>query len=162
MRKSIGTALLILGAASVATALPHGLSGLTVGFGGHFGDYDQGRIGAGFDFGLPPYVSLGPEFMLGFGSDVTLILAGAECRIYFIPNYNIIIQPHAFVGGGYGHAFADPEDEDGGYVHFGGGMDFDVPKGPITPYFDMGALIAIGEETLVNFSIEGGIRFNVW
>lgn len=162
MRKSLCTLILVLGAASVATALPSGLSGITVGFGGHFGDVDQGRVGGGFDFALPPYVSLGPEIMLGFGDDVTLLLVGAETRIYFIPNYNFIIQPHAFAGGGYLHGFVDNGDDNGGYVHFGGGMDFEIPRAPMAPYFDLGGLILIAGDTAAEFSIEGGVRFNVW
>jgi hypothetical protein len=163
MRKSIVTALLIIGSAAVAAALPTGLSGLTVGFGGHFGDVDQGRIGTGFDFSLPPYVSLGPELMLGFGDNATLLLLGAETRVYFIPNYRYIIQPHMFAGGGYGHAFWEGDDENGGYLHFGGGMDFEIPAAPMAPYFDMGGLILIGgDDTLGEFSIEGGLRFNLW
>jgi len=148
--------------ATAALGLPKGLSGLGVNFGGMFGDVDDGIVGCEFDFGLPPYVAIGPEFNLGFG-DATVILAGAETRIYFMPQYKFIIQPNALIGGGFGHAIIeDAEDSSGGYIHFGGGMDFDLPQGPITPFFDVGGIIAIGSDTLAMFALEGGIRVAVW
>jgi hypothetical protein len=160
MRKGIITAILFLGAAAAATAGPH-LSGLGVGFGGHIGDVDQGRIGVQYDFALPPYVSLGPELMLGFGDSATTILLGGESRIYLIPRGNYPVQPHALVGAGFGHISIDTRyydaSDSGLYLHFGGGTDFDL-KSPITPYFNMGGLVLIADDSLGMFSIEGGLR----
>ena len=171
MRKSFPVFVVALALAPAAFALPSGLSGLGVGFGGYFGDLDQAYIGGEFDFALPPYVCIGPEIMLGFGDDVTTLLLGAETRIYFIPNYNFIIQPHAAFGGGFAHLFIGDrwhgwpttgEDQNGGYIHFGGGMDFEIPRAPVTPYFDMGGLLLIRDNTSGEFDLEGGIRVNVW
>ena len=162
MRKSIVTAILVFGAASVAMALPTGLSGLGVGAGGLFGDGSAGFVQAEFDFAVPPYVSLGPEIGAAFGGGATVLMLGMEGRVYFIPNYNIIIQPHAVFGGGVGIDFEGDTDV-GGYLQFGGGMDFDIPNAPMAPYFGMGALIGFGGGGLgAAFKLEGGVRFDVW
>ncbi len=160
MRKSIGAIILVLGAASIATALPTGLSCLGVGGGGLFGDGSAGFIQGEFDFAIPPYVSLGPEVGVAFGGG-TVLMMGAEGRVYFIPNYNIVIQPHAFFGGGVGIDF-EGETDVGGYIQFGGGMDFEIPNNPMAPYFDMGALIGFGDGSDTAFKLEGGIRFDIW
>jgi hypothetical protein len=162
MRKSLGTVLLIMGAASVAAALPTGLSGLGVGGGGLFGDGSAGFVQAEFDFAIPPYASLGPEVGGLFGGRTTALFLGGEGRVYFIPNYNIIIQPHAVFGGGVAIDFEGDTDV-AGYIQFGGGMDFDVPAAPMAPYFDMGALIGFGGGgSDAAFKLEGGVRFNLW
>jgi hypothetical protein len=156
--KSIGTALLILGAASVATALPTGLSCLGVGAGALFSDDSVGFVQGEFDFAIPPYVSLGPEVGVAFGLG-TMLIVGVEGRIYFIPNYNILIQPHAVFGGG---VWVDFDNDVGGYTQFGGGMDFDIPNNPMAPYFDMGALIVFADGYDAALKLEGGIRFDLW
>jgi hypothetical protein len=149
-----------------ASALPTGLSSLGFGYGRTFtGDISQlrqVRLGGQLDFALPPYVSLGPEITFGFGDAVSSLSVGAETRIYFIPKYDLVVQPHALVGGGYGIVF-DFESAYMGYIHFGGGMDFEIPHALMAPYFDMGGLIWVGPGWSENlFSIEGGVRFDVW
>jgi hypothetical protein len=158
--------------------LPTGLSSLGFGYGrayaGDISQLRQVRLGGQLDFALPPYVSLGPKITFGFGDPFSSLTVGAETRIYFIPKYDLVVQPHALVGGGYGIVFdleVQPHASVGGgyesafkgYIHFGGGMDFEIPQALMAPYFDMGGLIWIGpgwSETL--FSIEGGVRFDVW
>lgn len=150
-------------AASAATAEPTGLSGLGLGMGGQFtGGVSQGRLGGQFDFELSPYVSLGPEIMFSYGDGFPSMTVGAETRIYFIPKYDLNIQPHALAGGGYGGLFANGGHISFGYIHAGGGMDFDVPETPMAPYFDAGGLFWIGAGAAAWFSVEGGIRLDVW
>jgi hypothetical protein len=162
--------------------VPTGLSGLGLGFGGHFGghfggDIRQGRVGGQFDFALPPYFSLGPEIMLGFGGNITLVAVGAETRIYFFSNYDFGIQPYALAGVGYSRTFEDYRLASHGdnyvYIHFGGGMDFEMPRAQMAPYFGIGGLNmnrvewksflepGIRNSELL-FSIEGGVRFDLW
>ena len=160
-RKLLGITVVVMGAVSFATALPSGLSGLGFGGGGIFGNGSAGFIQGEFDFALPPYLSLGPEVGAAFGGG-TALFVGAEGRVYFIPNYNFIIQPHALFGGGYSRTFG-AAGFNAGYIRFGGGMDFEIPRAPIAPYFDMGALIGIGGDgTAGAFQLEGGLRFNIW
>ncbi len=152
-------------AAAAATALPTGLSSLAVGFGGqgHAG-VSQGRVGGQFDFALPPYVSLGPEIMFGFGNGFMSLAVGAETRVYFAANYDLVVQPQVSFGGGYGGLFDADDYFSIGYIHFGGGMDFEIPQAPMAPYFDMGGLIWFDEggSPWTFFSIEGGVRFDLW
>jgi len=151
-----------------ALALPRGLAGPSVGFGGILGD--QGFVGGELDFAAPPYVSWGPEAMVAFGGGVG-ILGGVAGRFYLIPNYNYLVQPYLpFGGGGFVYFTSDGDDTPhdpgggtettgGGYLHFGGGTDFDIPETPIVPYADLGAIVFIGSGTGAAFKIEVGVRF---
>ena len=65
MRNSAIAAVLVVAAATTATALPAGLSGLSFGVGA--GALTDGYIQAEFDFMLSQYVCLGPELGMGFG-----------------------------------------------------------------------------------------------
>ncbi len=171
--------------AAAALGLPNGLSGIGVGAGGVFGSAD-GFVQGEFDFGLSPYVSLGPE--ISFAFDTKTLMPGCAGRVYFIPKMDFFLQPFASFGGGYYHMFGGVEEDeipwpwwdsaraprpsgpvvmpaatndDGGYCHFGGGMDFDV-LGVASPYCDLGCLLAFGDGTSVYFKLEGGFRFGVW
>jgi hypothetical protein len=144
------------------------MAGPSVGFGGLLGD--QAFVGGEIDFASPPYISWGPEAMLAFGGGVG-IFGGVAGRVYIIPNYNYLAQPYFVFGGGLAVGFDDgdepappPGEEDtdvhpGGYVHFGAGTDFDIPKTAIVPYIDLGGLVFISSETDADFKIEIGVRF---
>ncbi len=149
-------------AAAVAAASPTGLSGLGLG-GGIFGVDSGGIYGfiqGEFDFALSPYVSLGPEAGAAFDDHSVAPIVGVEGRVYFIPNYNFIIQPHALFGGGYTRYVGD----NALYLRFGGGTDFEIP---IAPYFDIGALIYIcptsdgGLGGTAALQLEGGLRLDI-
>ncbi len=168
MRKVIALALTM--AASTAWAIPHGIAGPSVGFGGLLGD--MGFIGGELNFARPPYVSWGPEAMLAFGGGVA-VFGGVEGRVYVIPNYNYLAQPYFAFGGGFGAKFDDDgddqqpepaEDDDthiGGYIHFGVGNDFDIPNTPIVPFIDLGGFVFISDKTDALFKIEIGVRFGM-
>lgn len=147
--------------ATASLALPRGLSGLDVGFGGLFGGGTQGFVQGEFDFSAPPYMSFGPEVFFIFGG-AEAVAFGGEGRVYFIPTYNFIAQPFASFGGGVGIDFEGDTDV-GGFLHFGGGMDIDVPNAPFAPYFDMGAAVSFtGDGSATAFKLEGGLRFDIW
>ena len=166
MKKYI-TVLLVI-AASAAWGIPHGISGPAVGFGGMLGD--MAYVGGEYDFGYPPYLTWGPEFMLAFGGGVG-IFGGVAGRVYVIPNYNYLAQPYFAGGVGFGVLFDDDgrreeetDDDDthpGGYVHFGVGNDFDIPDTAIVPYIDLGGLVFISDKPDAYFKIEVGIRFGM-
>lgn len=169
MRKIIALALTM--AASAAWAVPHGIAGPSVGFGGLLGD--MGFIGGELNFASPPYISWGPEAMLAFGGGVA-VFGGVEGRVYIIPNYNYLAQPYFAFGGGFGAKFDDdggdqnqPEPADdndthiGGYIHFGVGNDFDIPNTPIVPFIDLGGFVFISDKTDALFKIEIGVRFGM-
>ena len=153
--------------ATAAAALPTGLSGTTFGFGGIWGGwYDDAIVSAEADFRVSPYFGLGPEVYAGFGA-ADGIGFGAEGRVYFLPNYDIVPQPYLGVGGGFWMTFEDTstfweEGGEGGYIHFAGGLDADIPQAPIAPFFELGGFIAIGEETESFFKLETGIRIGAW
>jgi len=156
--------------AAAAYAGPQGLSGLGVGFGGVFGDLDDGVLHVEADFGVPPYVSLGPEFSLGFG-DATAIAVGGGGRVYFLAKYNYPVQPYMAFSGGVAHIFGESYDYwwgiidtdwTGGYIRFGAGTDFDIPAAPMAPFFQMGGLVAFGDGSWGDFEIRGGMRFALW
>jgi hypothetical protein len=162
-----------LAAAAGASAVPHGLAGPSVGFGGLLGD--MGFVGGEYDYAKPPYFGYGPEAMLAFGGGGVGILAGGEARIYIIPNYNYLAQPYFQFGGGFGAIFTgdgdgglgQPQPADGGgdthvggYIHFGVGNDFDIPDTIMVPYIDLGGLVFISDKTDAVFKIEIGMRFN--
>ena len=169
MKKTLWFALTVLTAAGVAGAVPRGLSGLGVGFGGVFGDLDDATLNAEADFGLPPYVGLGPELSLGFG-DATALAMGAGGRVYFLAKMNYPVQPYMNFGGGVAMVFIDTSDywwgahDDwvGGYIRFGMGTDFDIPNAPMAPFFQMGGIVAFGDGSWSDFELRGGIRFAVW
>ncbi len=170
MKKISVVVTVIAGLSVSAFAGPHGMAGPSVGFGGILGD--QGFIGGEYDFPAPPYFSWGPEAMLAFGGGVG-ILGGVGARFYVIPDYNYLVQPYLpFGGGGFvffasdGGGGAPPGTGDGGgnttgggYLHFGAGTDFDIPRAPIVPYIDMGAIVFISGDTGAAFKIELGLRF---
>lgn len=169
MKKS-ATVLTLLVTASAAWALPHGIAGPAVGFGGLLGD--MAFVGAEYDFAHPPYVTWGPEAMLAFGGGVG-IFGGAAARVYVIPNYNYLAQPYFPFGAGFGIIFdgdgdgkkeEEADDDDthpGGYIHFGVGNDFDIPNTAIVPYIDLGALVFISGDVDAVFKIEIGVRFGM-
>jgi len=144
------------------------MAGPSVGFGGLLGN--QAFVGGEIDFASPPYISWGPEAMLAFGGGVG-IFGGVAGRVYIIPNYNYLVQPYFVFGGGLAVGFddgdepePDPGEEDtdvhpGGYIHFGAGTDFDIPKTAIAPYIDLGGLVFISDYTDADFKIEIGVRF---
>jgi len=157
-------------AAGPAFALPSGQSGLNFGGGAIVGGDTYGFIQGEFDFGLPPYVTLGPEIGVGFG-DGTLLTPGLECRIYLIPTREIIPQPYIAFSGGFAafwfesHFWGFPISDFfyGGYMNFDGGLDVDVPKTLISPYVEAGGMVFIaGGGADGAFRIEGGLRFDVW
>jgi len=168
MRKLCAVLGLAAALAAPAFPVPDGLAGPSVGFGGILGD--QGFVGGELDFGAPPSFSWGPEAMLAFGGGVG-ILGGVAGRFYIIPNYDYLVQPYLpFGGGGFVYFTNDGDDTPhdpgggtettgGGYLHFGGGTDFDIPETPIVPYIDLGALVYISGDTSAAFKIEIGVRF---
>ncbi len=163
MRKGAIVAIIVLGAASTATALPAGLSGLSVGIGA--GGLTDGYIQGEYDFILSRYVCLGPELMLGFGGGGA-IYGGAAGRYYVIPDEHPIFQPHLVFGLGLAHRF-DKEDtrgdqsKTGAYINFAFGCDFDIPRSPVSPYLDLGGLFFAGEDSDASFKIEVGVRFAI-
>lgn len=163
MRKNTATVLLILAAASAATASPLGLSGFSAGIGA--GGLTDGYIQGEYDFTLSQYICLGPEFILGFGGGGALY-AGCAGRFYVIPDFHEIFQPHLAFGVGVAHGF-DKEDTNpdegktGVYINFAPGCDFDIPKAPISPYVDLGGLFFAGDDTEADFKVEVGARFNI-
>lgn len=153
---------------SFASGLPAeapatGSSGLRLGGGGIFG-LDSGRnygfVQGEYDFTLSPWVSLGPEAGAAFDDHSVAPIVGVEGRVYLIPNYNFIIQPHALFGGGYTRYVGD----NALYLRFGGGTDFEIP---IRPYFDIGVSIYIsptsdgGLGAAAALQLEGGVRFDL-
>jgi hypothetical protein len=158
----------LVAAAAAAGAAPHGLSGLGLGFGGAFGDFDDAVLNVEADFAVPPYVALGPDLSLGFG-DATALAGGLGGRVYFLAKMNYPVQPYMNFGGGIIHLFdvsywgwtADA-DWTGGYIRFGAGTDFDIPNAPMAPYMQMGGLVAFGDGSAGEFEIRGGVRFALW
>ena len=164
MRKGATASILVLAAAVTAAALPTGLSGLSFGVGA--GGMTDGYIQAEFDFMLSQYICLGPELGMGFG-DGGAIFAGGAGRLYVIPTYDYVAQPHMTFGGGVAHQFEDEdssreEERTGGYITFGAGCDFDIPQSPVTPYLDLGGFFFAGSDSEADFKIEIGVRFNIF
>jgi len=140
-----------------AFAGPHGIAGPSVGFGGILGD--QGFVGGEYDFAAPPYFSWGPEAMVVFGGGVS-VLGGVAARFYIVPDHDYLVQPYLpFGGGGFvGFPSGDGDTSGGGYLHFGGGIDFDI-EAPVVPYVDMGGIVFFSDGTGADFKIELGVRF---
>lgn len=163
MRKRIVTILIVLAAASAATAAPRGLSGFSVGIGA--GGLTTGYIQGEYDFTLSPYVCLGPEAAVGFG-DAGALYAGCAGRYYLIPDLHPIFQLHLPFGAGAAIGFDKDEtrgDEGGAgiYLHFGFGCDFDIPQAPISPYLDFGGFFVAGDASDADFKVEIGVRFAI-
>jgi len=169
MVKRLAIVVVLTVAAGAALGLPRGLSGATVGFGGLLGD--MGFVGGELDYAKPPYIGWGPEVMLAFGGGVA-VFAGAEGRVYIIPNYNYLAQPYFEFGGGFAAAFASGDGGQGkatgndthigGYLHFGAGNDFDIPDTKIVPFIDLGGQVMISDVTSTVFKLEVGVRFDTW
>jgi len=163
MKKCFAIASVVLATAVAASAAPTGLSGVTLGPG--IGGFEDGYIQAEFDFRLSPYVCLGPEIGYGFGGP-GVFFAGAAGRLYFIPQMNVIPQPHLAFAGGIAHFFEEEHfersDETGVYFTFAPGCDFEIPGSPVAPYADIGGMFFIGDHSDADFRLEVGIRFAAW
>ena len=149
-------------AVPVAWPLANGLSGFTFAGGG--GGPSAGYVSGEYSFPLGPYLCLGPELGAGFGNGGAIFFGGAG-RFYLNRASASIFQPHLFLGGGFAtandEAAAVDRGDTGGYLHFGGGCDLDIPESPIGPFFNLGAFVFPSREPAVGFIFGAGIRLNV-
>ncbi|HUU57046.1 MAG TPA: bacterial transcriptional activator domain-containing protein [bacterium] len=161
IRTTTIAAAVALAVAPAAWPLANGLSGCTFAAGGGPAD---GYVSGGYSFPLGPYFCLGPELGAGFGDGGATFIGGAG-RLYLNRASASIAQPHLFLSGGLAVAndevAAVDRADTGGYLHFGGGCDIDIPQSPVTPFFDLGAFVFPAREPQVGFTFGAGIRLNV-
>lgn len=164
MRRYLVISIILAGLTVTASAIPLGLSGLSVGIAA--GGLTSGYLTAEYSFEISRYVCVGPELGLGFGKSIA-IYAGGAGRLYVIPDKHEVFQPHLAFGVGFGHRF---EDEDntrerpamtGAYITAGPGCDFDIPGSPVSPYLDLGGFFFFGDESDADFKAEIGVRIDL-
>ncbi len=156
MKRLSVTVVIILSVAVTAAAEPYGLSGLSISCG-----YILGLVNlfpaAQFNWAAPPTVSFGLTAgvipLEGETSGPTLPVVGINFRYYPLGHAGFRLQPTLNLGFDYVIPFLP-------FVYFGGGLDIDVPRAPVTFFFDAGASAMLAWQ--LGGKVETGVRFDVW
>lgn len=158
---------------------PRGLSGLSFSGGAVSAESKiSGAARVGGSFYLSDYFTLGPAIEVLFNSDGTGLYGLASARIYFIPYTHPIVKPYFQFEAGVGSATVYVQEgpffwntrKTTAFSYTAGGsigMDFDIPNAVVTPYFDVGGLVAVASyhgatDSAFGGSANLGCRLYLW